>query len=151
MVKLVNRAKMSTSTTGTGTIALSSAETGYQSFSDAGVSDGDVVVYVVEDGDNWELGRGIYTSSNTSLSRSPTESSNSGSTINLSGEAKVFVSSTANEAYQYTSATITVDQTLASNVEYETGNNTTVDVGATLTIPSDSQLVINTFAEKRPL
>ena len=151
MVKLVNRAKRSTSTTGTGTIALSSAETGDQSFDDAGVSDGDVVVYVVEDGDNWELGRGIYTSSNTSLTRSPTESSNSGSTINLSGEAKVFVSSTANEAYQYTSATITVDQALASNVEYETGNNTTIDAGATLTIPSDSQLVINTFAEKRPL
>ena len=45
MAVLKNRAKMSTSTTGTGTITLGSAETGYQTFADAGVADADVVRY----------------------------------------------------------------------------------------------------------
>lgn len=151
MVKLVNRAKMSTSTTGTGTITLGSAETGYQSFADAGVTDGDVLSYVIEDGDNFEIGRGIYTASGTTLTRGSLESNNSGSAITLSGNAKVFVSATVNEVYSYTTTTINVDQTLDANVEYETGSGTTIDSAATLTIPVNAQLVVNTYSEKRPL
>lgn len=94
---LVNRAKMATSTTGTGTITLGSAEAGYQTFADAGVSDGDVVRYVIEDGDNWEIGNGTYTASGTTLSRSVVESNNSDAAINLSGNAVVFVSATEND------------------------------------------------------
>jgi|11BtaG_2_1085332.scaffolds.fasta_scaffold00434_6 hypothetical protein len=151
MVKLVNRAKMSTSTTGTGTITLGSAETGYQSFADAGVTDGDVLSYVIEDGDNFEIGRGIYTASGTTLTRGALESNNSGSAITLSGDAKVFVSATVNEVYSYTTTTINVDQTLDASVEYETGSGTTIDSAATLTIPVNAQLVVNTYSEKRPL
>lgn len=97
MVKLVNRAKMTTSTTGTGTLTLGSASNGYQTFASAGVGDGDVVRYVIEDGDNWEIGTGAYTASGTTLSRTPSESSSAGSAINLSGNAAVFVGSTAKD------------------------------------------------------
>ena len=97
MVTLVNRAKMTTSTTGTGTITLASADLGFQTFAAAGVTDGDIVRYVIEDGTSWEIGTGTYTASGTTLSRSVSESSNSGSAINLSGSAKVFVSATSDD------------------------------------------------------
>ena len=93
-ITLVNRAKMSTSTTGTGTITLGSAESGYQSFASAGVSNGDTVRYTVEDGSNWEIGSGVYTSSGTTLSRVVSESNNSGNALSLTGSALVFVTAT---------------------------------------------------------
>jgi hypothetical protein len=91
MVTFVNRAKMSTATTGTGTITLGSAKDGYQSFTSAGVGDGETVRYVVEDGSAWEIGSGVYTASGTTLSRTVSESSNAGAAINLSGQATVFL------------------------------------------------------------
>lgn len=92
MVTLVNRAKMSTATTGTGSpITLGSAVDGYQSFSAAGVGDGELVRYVIEDGNNWEIGTGTYTATGTTLSRTVSESSSAGSPINLSGTAKIFI------------------------------------------------------------
>lgn len=99
MATLVNRAKMSTATTGTGTITLGSAVVGYQSFAAAGVVDGDSVRYVIEDGANWEIGEGTYSSSGTTLARNVSESSNAGSPINLSGSAVVFVGATAQDFF----------------------------------------------------
>lgn len=92
MVKLVNRAKMTTTTTGTGTITLGSAVGGFQSFSAAGVADADVVRYVIEDGTAWEIGTGTYTASGTTMTRTVSESSNADAAISLTGSAVVFVS-----------------------------------------------------------
>lgn len=96
MSKLVNRAKVFTTTTGTGTITLGSAVTGYQTFASAGVVNADVVRYVIEDGNAWEIGNGTYTASGTTLARSLIQSS-TGSLLNLTGNAQVYVSGTAED------------------------------------------------------
>ena len=90
---------MSTSTTGTGTITLGSAATGYQTFASAGITNGQTIRYAIEDGTNFEIGSGTYTSSGTTLTRSVTESSNSDSAISLSGTAVVFVTATVADIF----------------------------------------------------
>ena len=97
MVKLVNRAKVTTATTGAGTLTLGSAVDGFQSFAASGVTNGDTVRYVIEDGTDWEIGTGTYTATGTTLSRTVLESSNADVAINLSGSAVVFVGAAAED------------------------------------------------------
>ena len=97
MAKLFNRAKMTTATTGTGTVTLGSAASGFQTFAAAGVSNGDVVQYVIEEGANFEIGTGTYSTTGTSLTRTVTESSNSDNAISLSGDATVSITAVADD------------------------------------------------------
>ena len=94
---LANRARMTTPTTGTGTITLGSAVSGYQSYADAGVSDADVVRYFILDGTAWERGTGTYTASGTTLTRTVEESSNADAAISLTGSANVFITAAAED------------------------------------------------------
>jgi len=112
MVRLVNRAKVTTATTGTGTITLGSAVAGYQTFAAAGVTDGQSVRYVIEDGSAWEIGTGTYTASGTTLSRTVSESSASGAAISLSGTAVVYVSVGAADIVQPSEAQTLTNKTL---------------------------------------
>ena len=125
MVKLVNRAKMTTATTGTGTITLGSAVDGFQTFTAAGVADGDTVRYCIEDGtSSFELGSGVFTASGTTLTRVVSESSNSNNAINLSGDAIVFITAIAADlqptTFTTTVFTATANQTTFS-VSYTVG------------------------------
>ena len=97
MVKLVNRAKVTTPTVGTGTLILGPAVDGFQSFADAGVVEGDTPRYVIEDSEAWEIGTGRYSAAGPSLTRSVIESSAGGAPISLTGSAIVFVTATAAE------------------------------------------------------
>ena len=115
MVTLVNRAKVATATTGTGTLTLGSAESGYQSFADAGVVDTDVVRYVIEDGTDWEIGTGTYSAG--TLTRTVSESSNADAALNLTGSAVVFVSATDADFREETVGDIT-----SSTLDLFTGN-----------------------------
>jgi hypothetical protein len=114
MTKLVNRAKMTTATTGTGTLTLGSAVDGFQTFAAAGVANADVVRYVIEDGDNWEIGTGTYTASGTTLTRTVQESSAAGSAISLSGDAVVFVTAAEQDIVQLDKVQTLANKTLTS-------------------------------------
>ena len=88
---LNDRVQETTTTTGTGTVTLAGALTGYQSF--AAVGNGNTTYYCITDGTNFEIGLGTYTSSGTTLSRTTVLSSrNSGNLVNFpAGTKNVFV------------------------------------------------------------
>jgi hypothetical protein len=84
-----DRIKESTNTTGTGTLTLTGATAGFQTF--AAVGDASTTYYAILNGNNWEVGLGTYTASGTTLSRDTVlSSSNAGAALNLSGGSDVF-------------------------------------------------------------
>jgi hypothetical protein len=106
--KLGNRIKCATATTGTGTITIGNAEDGFQSFANGGIADSDVVRYTIEDGNDFEIGNGTFTSSGPTLTRTLLESS-TGSLLNLSGDSIVFVTAATEDMVLKDASTGDVD------------------------------------------
>ena len=101
---LADRVQETTTTTGTGTVTLAGAVSGYQSF--AAIGNGNTTYYTITSGTAWEVGIGTYTSSGTTLSRDTVLSSSaSGSKITLSGTSNVFVDYPAEKAIPQAKAT----------------------------------------------
>jgi hypothetical protein len=88
---IYDRVKETSGTGGTGALTLAGAAAGFRSFSVVG--NGNACYYCAEDGTNWEVGVGTYTSSGTTLSRDTVlASSNAGALVSFPATAKnVFI------------------------------------------------------------
>jgi hypothetical protein len=87
---LYDRVSFTTATTGFGTVTVGSATTGFRTLAGAAIPDGCVIDYAIEDGSDWETGQGVVGSTATTMTRVLSDSS-TGSLLNLSGTAKVFI------------------------------------------------------------
>jgi hypothetical protein len=104
---LADRVNETTTTTGTGTVTLAGAVSGYQSFAVIGNANTTYYTIVHQTANEWEVGIGTYTSSGTLLSRDTVlASSNSGSPVNFSAGTKfVFCDYPAGRAVYLDTAT----------------------------------------------
>jgi hypothetical protein len=92
---IANRVKETTTTTGTGTVTLLGAATGFQSFAAIGNANTTYYTIASQTGNEWEVGIGTYSTSGTTLARTTVLSNSSGtqpSALNFSAGTKdVFV------------------------------------------------------------
>lgn len=143
---LADRVRETTTTTGTGTVTLGGAVTGFQSF--AVVGNGNTTYYTIagQGTSEWEVGIGTYTSVGTTLSRDTVlASSNSGSLVSFSSGTKdVFVdypagrSVSGGEGYIENDAQIDVSSTINTGRNAISAGPITISSGATVTVPSGS-------------
>jgi len=160
---LADRVQETTTTTGTGTVTLLGASTGFQSF--AIIGNGNTTYYCIagQGTSEWEVGVGTYTSSGTTLARTTVlASSNSGSLVNFSaGTKSVFVTYPAGESvnqdqtntayapqFAASNGLFLQNLTISSSVTFPTGYSAmsigpvTQASGAVVTVPSGSRWIV---------
>lgn len=85
-----NSVKVAVLSTGTGSISLGAAMTGYRGAS--ALTNGALYSYHISDGANWENGQGVFTTSGATLTRATVyDSSNGGAAINMTASAIVVI------------------------------------------------------------
>ena len=84
---LADRVNETSTTTGTGTITLAGAVSGYQSFSAIGNGNTTYYTIVNSTANEWEVGIGTYTSAGTTLSRDTVLASSAGGTTKVTFSA----------------------------------------------------------------
>ena len=88
MPYLANRVQETTTTSGTGTVTLGGAVTGYVTFISS-FTVGDAVYYAIDNGNGeWEIGIGTLVTSSTLSRDTVIESSNSNALVNFSAGTK---------------------------------------------------------------
>ena len=132
---LKDRVQETTTTSGTGTVTLLGAVSGFQSFGSQ-MANNDTTYYVILDTaaspPQWEIGTGTYTTAGTQLSRdSVLASTNAGSKVNFSSNTKyVFMDAPADRLMvapasgAYNTYILTVD--LGATPVYSTTISTTI-------------------------
>jgi hypothetical protein len=151
---IADRVRETTVTTGTGTITLAGAVTGFQSFSVIG--NGNTTYYTIagQGTNEWEVGIGTYTASGTTLARTTVlASSNAGALVNFSAGTKdVFVTMPSERIISGVGggigAIVINNTTVTDNALIDTGTNgfsigpLTIASGVTVTIASGQRHVI---------
>lgn len=121
-----DRVRETTTTTGTGTISLGGAVSGYQAFSTIG--DGNQTYYTIVGGTQWEVGVGTYSSSGNTLARTTLISSSTGSAIDFaSGTKDVFVGLPAEKAVETDTAQALTNKTITAIANFETKTTTSAN------------------------
>ena len=102
-IRFLDRAKETTTTTGSGTITLGGAVASFVAIS--GVGNGNSTYYTLQEGNNFEIGIGTYATAGNTLSRDEVFSSSNSddSKIDLAGSTTVFITYPADKAVVKTS------------------------------------------------
>jgi hypothetical protein len=111
---IVDLVQQYTSTTGTGTLTLGSAVTGFRTIAGAGIADGTVVSYAIQEGTNRETGAGVVGGSGTTLTR-VLRTSSTGSLLNLTGNAVVGIAPNGGDFDPQSNWTATAAPTAAND------------------------------------
>ena len=133
-----DRVQETTTTTGTGTVTLAGAVSGFQTF--AAIGDGNTCYYAITSGTDWEVGLGTYTASGTSnvfVTYPAEKSAHTDSTDTL------FVPQVAaSNGISLTKNTIGSSYTIPTDYNGFAVGPQTVAGGAALTVPSGSRYIV---------